>query len=243
MSRVLQFHRSRSLTLFCPNILAGRCQASSSPACSGSAGACIACGLRLSTETTTDIQRHPAQEYEHRFKVWLDNLEFIVEYNAKRATHWVRLQSLVLTASDSALVRQDALLNTGCGMLTAAAVHMLCSRFTILSSSACWKAGWTALSHTNSTSNVACSFLRVQLGLNHLADLTHEEFKATRLGYRADLMPKKDLTAIPYRYESASPPEQVDWVKDGAVTKVKNQQQVGDAPSSSSACGQANDKQ
>lgn len=106
------FHRSRSLTLFCPNILAGRCQTSSSPACSGSAGACIACGLRMPTGTTINIHRYLAQEYEHRFKVWLDNLEFIVEYNAKHATHWVRLQSLVLTASDSALVRQGALLNT-----------------------------------------------------------------------------------------------------------------------------------
>lgn len=32
----------------------------------------------------------PPQEYEHRFKVWLDNLEFIVEYNAQHMSHWVR---------------------------------------------------------------------------------------------------------------------------------------------------------
>lgn len=34
----------------------------------------------------------PLQEYEHRFQVWLDNLEYVVEYNAKHITHWVRLQ-------------------------------------------------------------------------------------------------------------------------------------------------------
>lgn len=69
-----------------------------------------------------------------------------------------------------------------------------------------------------------------QLGLNHLADQTHEEFKANRLGYRADLKPKKQLGTALFRYESASLPEHVDWVKDGAVTKVKNQQQVRQRP-------------
>ena len=30
------------------------------------------------------------QEYEHRFAVWLDNLKFIIEYNSKVTSHWVR---------------------------------------------------------------------------------------------------------------------------------------------------------
>lgn len=41
---------------------------------------------------------HPGtQEYEHRFKVWLDNLEFIVEYNAQHVTHWVRHCSTLIS--------------------------------------------------------------------------------------------------------------------------------------------------
>lgn len=32
----------------------------------------------------------PPQEYERRFLVWLDNLKFVLDYNARHTSHWVR---------------------------------------------------------------------------------------------------------------------------------------------------------
>jgi hypothetical protein len=47
----------------------------------------------------------PTQEYEHRFKVWLDNLEFIIEYNAQHLSHWVSrvLAALCNSAASASL--------------------------------------------------------------------------------------------------------------------------------------------
>ena len=30
------------------------------------------------------------QEYEKRFETWMDNLRFVLDYNAKHTSHWVR---------------------------------------------------------------------------------------------------------------------------------------------------------
>lgn len=38
--------------------------------------------------------RRPAQEYERRFLVWLDNLKFVLDYNARHTSHWVRRRRL-----------------------------------------------------------------------------------------------------------------------------------------------------
>ena len=71
------------------------------------------------------------------------------------------------------------------------------------------------------------SWPRPQLALNHFADVSHDEFKAHALGFRADLLKDEPkLKASPFRYENTSPPEEIDWVSKGAVTKIKNQQQV-----------------
>lgn len=36
------------------------------------------------------------QEFEHRFAIWLDNLEFVHEYNQRHTSHWVRSLSRAL---------------------------------------------------------------------------------------------------------------------------------------------------
>lgn len=38
--------------------------------------------------------RNDLKEMEKRFAIWLQNLEFILEYNAKTTTHWLGLNSL-----------------------------------------------------------------------------------------------------------------------------------------------------
>ncbi len=65
----------------------------------------------------------------------------------------------------------------------------------------------------------------LQLGLNHFADHSRDEYRSM-LGYRADLAPERALQATPFRYAHAKPPPSVDWREKGAVTPVKNQEQV-----------------
>ena len=60
------------------------------------------------------------------------------------------------------------------------------------------------------------------LGVNHLADLTGEEFKSMYTGYihRESSKNYADLSSV-------SAPTSVDWTTKGAVTPVKNQGQCG----------------
>lgn len=72
--------------------------------------------------------------------------------------------------------------------------------------------------------------LLLQLGLNHFADYTRDEYRQM-LGYRADLAPERQLQSTAFRYANTKPPPSVDWREKGAVTDVKNQEQVGYLPS------------
>ncbi|KAI7999551.1 Senescence-specific cysteine protease SAG39 [Camellia lanceoleosa] len=61
-----------------------------------------------------------------------------------------------------------------------------------------------------------------KLGINQLADLTNEEFKASHVGY----IPTRSSTVTPFRYENVSAvPSSMDWRKKGAVTAIKDQGQ------------------
>ena len=67
------------------------------------------------------------------------------------------------------------------------------------------------------------------LGINRFADLTNEEFKAFRTGYKRSSSPRPS-SAKAFRYENvAAVPASMDWRKKGAVTPVKDQGQCGKA--------------
>ncbi|XP_065857349.1 senescence-specific cysteine protease SAG39-like [Euphorbia lathyris] len=64
-----------------------------------------------------------------------------------------------------------------------------------------------------------------KLGINQFADLTNEEFKTSRNGFKGHMCSEQ---AGPFRYENISAvPTSMDWRKKGAVTPIKDQGQCG----------------
>ncbi|XP_021288317.1 zingipain-1-like [Herrania umbratica] len=64
-----------------------------------------------------------------------------------------------------------------------------------------------------------------KLGINEFADMSHDEFVATRTGYKN---PGNLATSSPFTYaEFTDVPTSLDWREKGAVTPVKDQRDCG----------------
>lgn len=67
-----------------------------------------------------------------------------------------------------------------------------------------------------------------KLGLNAYADLTNEEFRASRNGYKLSLESNQANHTPSFKYENiTSISSWMDWRQKGAVTHVKDQGQCG----------------
>ncbi|KAH6765292.1 senescence-associated gene 12 protein [Perilla frutescens var. frutescens] len=67
-----------------------------------------------------------------------------------------------------------------------------------------------------------------KLSINKFADLTNEEFQASKNGYKVTSHPKPSSKVSSFRYANVTAtPASIDWRTKGAVTAVKDQGQCG----------------
>lgn len=66
------------------------------------------------------------------------------------------------------------------------------------------------------------------LGLNEFADLTNDEFRASRNGYKTGFHIKTSQVPSSRYANLTAVPSSIDWRKKGAVTAVKDQGQCGE---------------
>ncbi|OIT27751.1 senescence-specific cysteine protease sag39 [Nicotiana attenuata] len=65
-----------------------------------------------------------------------------------------------------------------------------------------------------------------KLGINEFADLSDEEFRATRNGYKMTSYQQLSKTT-PFKYGNVTAPATMDWRTKGVVTEIKDQGQCG----------------
>ena len=77
--------------------------------------------------------------------------------------------------------------------------------------------------------NATPVLLLLQLGLGPFADLTHDEFRAGRFGFDADLAVHHSNGIDTFLADDAdlTLPKRVDWVRKGAVTRVRDEGSCG----------------
>ncbi|XP_016468788.2 senescence-specific cysteine protease SAG39-like [Nicotiana tabacum] len=68
---------------------------------------------------------------------------------------------------------------------------------------------------------------RYKLGINEFADLSNEEFKASRNGYKMSSHQQLSKSTS-FKYENVTAPATMDWRTKGAVTGIKDQGQCGE---------------